>query len=1062
MKQRGKIITFYSYKGGTGRSMALANVAWILASQGKRVLTLDWDLEAPGLHRYFQPFLTDKDLTASEGIIDFVQRFMTAASIPQPNANNEEKKSVDDKPDARNEPDDEWYKPYTNILRYAASLDWEFKNEGTIDFIPAGRQGSSYATRINSFDWRFFYEKLGGGRLLELAKEKMRSEYDYILIDSRTGVSDTSGICTIQMPDILVVCFTLNNQGIDGAAAISQDVFEQRFNSVAAGRDKTMPSQNSSEANETIRIFPVPMRIENAEKVKLQTRTTYSREKFKLFPNAMSESEREKYWGAVPFVYVPYYAYEEILAAFGDNASDRISILDASEHLTSYITDGEITKLEPMPEEARRRVLKQFEESTWESNPEAEQNRFAETILVALTAEEQSQMQQLMLRLIRISQEDEFSGDTLLRVDNNDIESDAKRVLSIALGSGLVELDGDDFIKISHDSLLNNWKRLREWINADREFLLWRQKLQVRLGEWQRLDYDRDSLLKGTSLDEAGEWLDSRGNWLNDSETRYIKLSITRIVEEEEKLVENAEKIDSEINNNNRIYRQIVWVFSFIFWLFIGFIFVGAILDAFSNSLKIFSLPDTVFFNPTFLATLILIPIIFNLVCLLLAPKVNFCHYLIMDRRLRAYFSLGMIPLFLSIFPWLRQHILRRYVSGISKDKEFEMWKTRFIPPGEEFFPENFGKRLEKNKRLLLVGQSGVGKTSFFKYLAANYASSEDRPSFPRKVIPIYISLRNYGGNSIKDLVYSQLFAYGEITDRELAEMFLSHGGFLIFIDGVNDIGYVQDRQRLVEFIERYWTTNYICLSSQQVYPEIENILKFELKTFKQEKIIEFIRLNIDDHTKAERIIADMTDETYQLYSVPLDLEFAVTILNEGKNTLPKSRTELYGVFFDEVFSKWRMNGQDDAPDTVCQHAYKMLVFRDLAFDSAENPRFYEITNDLYEQKFLIRRGKNYIFRHDLIRAYLASEYFYPRWQILIKNLDGKQIDNNWLEMLKLSCEKIENPIEIKELIYEVMERSFRENLVKELFTWLKTNYSYKVETWEDNFYTRYGEKNFR
>ena len=51
-----QIITFYSYKGGTGRSMALANVACLLAkqqSQGNRVLMIDWDLEAPGLHRFF-------------------------------------------------------------------------------------------------------------------------------------------------------------------------------------------------------------------------------------------------------------------------------------------------------------------------------------------------------------------------------------------------------------------------------------------------------------------------------------------------------------------------------------------------------------------------------------------------------------------------------------------------------------------------------------------------------------------------------------------------------------------------------------------------------------------------------------------------------------------------------------------------------------------------------------------------------------------------------------------------------------------------------------------------
>ena len=69
-----RVITFYSYKGGSGRSMALANVAWVLASNGERVLVIDWDLEAPGLHRYFAPFLTDKHLTrtSSQGVIDFL------------------------------------------------------------------------------------------------------------------------------------------------------------------------------------------------------------------------------------------------------------------------------------------------------------------------------------------------------------------------------------------------------------------------------------------------------------------------------------------------------------------------------------------------------------------------------------------------------------------------------------------------------------------------------------------------------------------------------------------------------------------------------------------------------------------------------------------------------------------------------------------------------------------------------------------------------------------------------------------------------------------------------
>ena len=44
-----KVVTFYSFKGGVGRSLALANVSLLLATRGRRVLAVDFDLEAPGL-----------------------------------------------------------------------------------------------------------------------------------------------------------------------------------------------------------------------------------------------------------------------------------------------------------------------------------------------------------------------------------------------------------------------------------------------------------------------------------------------------------------------------------------------------------------------------------------------------------------------------------------------------------------------------------------------------------------------------------------------------------------------------------------------------------------------------------------------------------------------------------------------------------------------------------------------------------------------------------------------------------------------------------------------------
>ena len=77
-----------------------------------------------------------------------------------------------------------------------------------------------------TFDWKRFYE-LGGASFLTQAKDYLRGRYDWVVIDSRTGVSDTSGICTIHLPDLLIVCFTANNQSIKGTAAIAESVREQ-------------------------------------------------------------------------------------------------------------------------------------------------------------------------------------------------------------------------------------------------------------------------------------------------------------------------------------------------------------------------------------------------------------------------------------------------------------------------------------------------------------------------------------------------------------------------------------------------------------------------------------------------------------------------------------------------------------------------------------------------------------------------------------------------------------------------------------------------------------------
>ena len=65
-----EVITFYSYTGGAGRSMALANVACLLARScpaERGVLMVDWNLESPSLHRFFHDKFQDWIGTASPG-----------------------------------------------------------------------------------------------------------------------------------------------------------------------------------------------------------------------------------------------------------------------------------------------------------------------------------------------------------------------------------------------------------------------------------------------------------------------------------------------------------------------------------------------------------------------------------------------------------------------------------------------------------------------------------------------------------------------------------------------------------------------------------------------------------------------------------------------------------------------------------------------------------------------------------------------------------------------------------------------------------------------------------
>ncbi|HTS99477.1 MAG TPA: FxSxx-COOH system tetratricopeptide repeat protein [Streptosporangiaceae bacterium] len=329
---QGKIVTFYSFKGGTGRTMALANVAWILAANGMRVLIADWDLESPGLYRFFQPFL-DPNVSERPGIIDFIRRYEWAAvkagihPDDLEGGNEEAVSTVTALVD----------KHIDMVTDYAIPLNWQFPDEGALHFLSSGKQtNGDYQATLSTLNWDNFYNNLYGGQFFDALRALMKRNYDYVLIDSRTGLSDVADICTVHLPDVVVDCFTLATQGIEGAADVA------RMIQAHTARDITL--------------LPVPMRIDHAQRERVEAGLELAARRFAGLPERMSEEQRQQYWAEVEVPYRASYAYEETLAAFADRPGTQTGLLPYYERITAQITDGAVTTLPPREEWVRLRT----------------------------------------------------------------------------------------------------------------------------------------------------------------------------------------------------------------------------------------------------------------------------------------------------------------------------------------------------------------------------------------------------------------------------------------------------------------------------------------------------------------------------------------------------------------------------------------------------------------------------------------------------------------------------------------------------------------------------------
>lgn len=167
-----KVIMGFSYKGGACRSVGLANIAAGLAKNGHRVLVIDFDMEAPGLH-----MILCKEAEPPLGLPDYL-----VGTVKSPEEVMERRREI---------AGIETGSGFLHLLTGVASMS-----------------GGNFGT------------PQVGGRFSELIEYlRQRDEYDFVCIDSPSGIHSISEH-VFEVSDLVLLFFRWSTQHVEGTRIV--------------------------------------------------------------------------------------------------------------------------------------------------------------------------------------------------------------------------------------------------------------------------------------------------------------------------------------------------------------------------------------------------------------------------------------------------------------------------------------------------------------------------------------------------------------------------------------------------------------------------------------------------------------------------------------------------------------------------------------------------------------------------------------------------------------------------------------------------------------------------
>lgn len=187
------VIAFYSFKGGVGRTTALASFAIQRARIGETVAVVDLDLDAPGVGNLLDTGAPESD--AQFGVVDYL------VELP--------------------------IRPRTNLRDYF-HLALHLSDHGQVVVFPAGQLNRDYLDLLARLDLEPTTPVDQHPLLRMMDHIRQELSPDWILLDCRAGLSEASGFALSGLANLTVLFGTTSPQSWEGLGVVIERLGAQR------------------------------------------------------------------------------------------------------------------------------------------------------------------------------------------------------------------------------------------------------------------------------------------------------------------------------------------------------------------------------------------------------------------------------------------------------------------------------------------------------------------------------------------------------------------------------------------------------------------------------------------------------------------------------------------------------------------------------------------------------------------------------------------------------------------------------------------------------------------